>query len=52
MRKTSKLGLTSAGTQEVSEQLMEVQALLELVFKAQDFGEVEGMGLGNMDAMT
>ncbi|KAF7192864.1 hypothetical protein HII31_05778 [Pseudocercospora fuligena] len=41
----TKLGFKSAGVQETSEKMVKVQALVELVVKAKDFGEVEGMGL-------
>lgn len=41
----TKLGFSSAGVKEAPEQMVKVQALVELVVKAKDFGEVEGMGL-------
>ena len=41
----TKLGFSPAGVQGSSEKMVKVQALVELVVKAKDFGEVEGMGL-------
>ncbi|KXT17235.1 hypothetical protein AC579_5814 [Pseudocercospora musae] len=41
----TKLGFSSAGVEGAPEKMVKVQALVELVVKAKDFGEVERMGL-------
>ncbi|EME82879.1 uncharacterized protein MYCFIDRAFT_211185 [Pseudocercospora fijiensis CIRAD86] len=41
----TKVGFSSSEVQEAPEKMVKVQAMVELVVKAKDFGEVEGMGL-------